>query len=91
MAYEPQEWANGPEGGTPITAERLTHIEQGIATVETTPGPKGDKGDPGEQGPQGSKGDPGADGADGADGFPTETQWNALVARVQALEDAAAA
>ena len=30
----------------------------------------------------------GADGKDGADGFPTESQWNDLVARVQALEDA---
>ena len=30
----------------------------------------------------------GKDGKDGADGFPTESQWNDLVARVQALEDA---
>jgi hypothetical protein len=28
----------------------------------------------------------GADGKDGANGFPTESQWNDLVARVQALE-----
>ena len=40
-------------------------------------GPKGDKGDKGDQG------DPGPA---GADGFPTEAQWNDLVARVEALE-----
>lgn len=43
---------------------------------------------------KGAKGDPGAKGADGAqgqagkDGFPTEQQWNDLVARVEALENA---
>lgn len=47
------------------------------------PGPKGDKGEPGTAG---GKGDKGAAGAPGADGFPTEGQWDALVARVAALE-----
>ena len=54
-------------------------------------GAKGDKGDPGEQGPpgeKGAKGDKGDPGADGEDGFPTEAQWNDLVARVEALEAA---
>lgn len=40
----------------------------------------------GEQGPQGAPGQDGQDGAKGADGFPTEEQWNELVARVDALE-----
>jgi hypothetical protein len=86
MAYEPKTWADGEAGGTPITADSLNHIETGIATVETTPGPKGDKGDTGATGPAGPAG---ADGADGADGFPTEEDWNALVARVEALEGGA--
>lgn len=101
MAYEPQVWADGAEGGTPLSAERLNHIEQGIAGVELTPGPegpKGAKGDPGAAGSDGAKGDTGAAGSDGAkgakgdtgaagvDGFPTEAQWNDLVARVEALE-----
>ena len=107
MAFEPKTWANGTEGGTPITAAELNRIENGIANVELTPGPegpqgeqgpegekgaKGDKGDPGEQGPpgadgkDGAKGDKGDPGADGKDGFPTEEQWNDLVARVEALE-----
>lgn len=101
MAFEPKIWANGTEGGTPITAAELNRIENGIANVELTPGPegppgekgaKGDKGEPGEQGPpgadgkDGAKGDKGEPGTDGKDGFPTEEQWNDLVARVEALE-----
>src|SRR5690625_3431835 len=76
MAYEKQEWKNGEEGGTPITAERLNHIEEGIAV-------KAEQGPAGKDGAKGAKGDPGAD---GADGFPSEEQWNDLVARVEALE-----
>src|SRR5690625_4603977 len=51
------------------------------------PGPEGPKGDPGSQGPagadgaKGDKGDKGDTGAAGADGFPSEEDWNALVAR----------
>lgn len=44
-------------------------------------GSKGEKGDPGE------KGEPGADGKDGKDGFPSESDWNDLVSRVEALEN----
>lgn len=100
MAFEPDKWADGPEGGTPITAAELNRIEA-AGEAKAAKGDKGDKGDPGEQGergPKGDQGDPGADGAkgdkgdpgeDGADGFPTETQWNDLVARVEALEAAA--
>ena len=56
------------------------------------PGPKGDKGEPGPagtDGAKGTKGDPGTPGTKGDKGdpgFPTEEQWNALVARVDALE-----
>ena len=50
------------------------------------PGTRGDKGDPGEPGSKGDKGNPGAKGDKGEPGFPTEEQWNALVARVDALE-----
>ena len=94
MAYTPQEWRND-DPATPLSAARLTHIEQGIA-AKAARGPKGDKGDQGDPGPKGDPGTPGADGADGAkgdpgapgaDGFPSESDWNALVARVEALED----
>ena len=84
MAYDPYEWHDGEEGGTPITAERLNHIEQGIAEIELTPGPKGDEGPEGPEGPQGPEG---PEGPKGDDGFPTEAQWNDLVQRVEALEN----
>ena len=94
MAFEPDKWADGEAGGTPITAAELNRIEAaGAAKAAQGPegpqGPKGDKGDPGvdgAEGPQGPKGDPGADGADGADGFGTEAQYNDIIARLEALE-----
>ena len=104
MTYDPYVWKDGEAGGTPITAARLNAIEQGIAGVELTPGPKGDKGDkgdpgtagkdgadgsPGAKGDKGDKGDPGPAGKDGADGAPTQAEWDALVARVEALENPA--
>lgn len=107
MAFKPKTWKNGEDGGTPITAAELNRIEQGVSTIETTPGPqgktgpKGEPGTPGAKGDTGSpgtKGDTGADGpkgttgttgpagTDGSDGFPTEEQWDLLVARVETLE-----
>lgn len=56
-------------------------------------GEKGDKGLQGEKGDKGDKGDTGntgKTGEKGADGFPTKEQWDALVARVTALETAGA-
>ena len=93
MAYTKTAWVNDSKPA--ISAENLNKIEQGIAdahAIVAEPGPKGDKGDPGvagEPGPKGDKGDPGTPGAKGGKGdpgFPTEEQWNALVARVEALE-----
>ena len=47
---------------------------------------QGSAGADGEQGPPGADGEDGAQGPAGADGFPTEEQWNDLVARVEVLE-----
>lgn len=91
MAYEKQEWKNGEEGETPITAERLNHMEEGIAE-KAQRGPKGekgsqgDKGEPGTDGKDGEQGPQGEQGPAGTDGFPSEKQWNDLVTRVEALE-----
>ena len=141
MAYTPQEWRNDDET-TPLSAGRLTHIEDGISgahgrlddlptpvdgddgvtphigengnwflgTEDTgTParGPAGQDGTDGQNGvtphigdngnwhigdtdtgtpARGPAGQDGTDGTDGADGFPSEADWNALVARVEALE-----
>ncbi|GGJ50937.1 head fiber protein [Virgibacillus salexigens] len=80
------------EGGTLInvtTGEGVGYITNTVVagelanlvlTVSGGKGPKGEPGPEGPKGPAGPKGDP------GADGFPTETQWNDLVARVDALE-----
>jgi len=68
--------------------EARTNIDE----IELTPGPEGPQGPEGPagadgaDGAKGDKGDKGDPGADGADGFPTEAQWNDLVARVEALE-----
>src|SRR5699024_1628510 len=81
--------------------EAIDELRTAHDEIELTPGPEGPegpKGDPGPQGLQGpagadgadgadgAKGDKGDPGADGADGFPSEAQWNDLVARVEALE-----
>ena len=99
MAYEKTTWVNDSKPA--INAANLNKIEQGIAdahaiVAEPGPqgpaGPKGDAGEPGPAGAKGAKGDkgdpgtPGAKGDKGDPGFPTEEQWNALVARVDALE-----
>ena len=99
MAYEKTTWVNDSKPA--INAANLNKIEQGIAdahavVAEPGPqgpaGPKGDAGEPGPAGAKGAKGDKGEPGAAGAKGdkgepgFPTEEQWNALVARVEALE-----
>ena len=64
----------GPKGDTG---------EPGPAGAKGDKGETGAKGDPGEKGETGAKG---AKGDKGDPGFPTEEQWNALVARVDALE-----
>lgn len=79
MSYAKQTWTND-DPDTPVSAARLTHIEDGIAAIELTPGPEGAKGDPGKDGGKGAKGDP------GKDGFGTETQYNDIISRLEALE-----
>ena len=77
--------------------DAVKEVRTNVDEIELTPGPKGDKGDKGDpgndgkDGADGSKGDKCDPGNDGADGFPTEAQWDALVARVTALEEASAA
>ena len=72
--------------------EARTNVDE----IELTPGPEGPQGPKGEQGPEGPRGPAGADGAKGAkgdpgaDGFGTEAQYNDIIARLEALEGAAA-
>lgn len=76
MAYEKQVWKDGEEGETPITADRLNHMEAGIA----------EKSERGPEGPPGPQGEPGKNGNDGKDGFGTEEQYNNIIQRLDALE-----
>lgn len=94
MAFEPNKWADGEEGATPITAAELNRIEA-AGLAKAAKGDKGDQGDPGTpgadgaKGDKGDKGDTGDTGAPGANGFGTETQYNDIIARLEALETAA--
>lgn len=68
MAYEKQTWTDGET----ITKAKLDHIEEGIANIELTPGPKGETGATGPQGPAGAKGETGATGPAGKDAVITK-------------------
>lgn len=68
--------------------DAIKEVRTNVDEIELTPGPEGPEGPPGADGKDGAKGDKGDPGADGEDGFPTEAQWNDLVARVEALEAA---
>lgn len=82
-----------------LTGEKLTQeILHELIDLAGQPGPKGEKGDTGAAGAKGEKGDTGAagpkgdkgdTGAAGKDGFGTKTEYDALVARIEALETAA--
>lgn len=76
MAYSKQVWNNG-DSSTPLSAERLNHIEAGIAGSFEVGGPRGEKGDPGQDGVKGDKGDP---------GFGTEAQYTEIVDRLNDIE-----
>lgn len=74
MAFEPNKWKSGKDGGTPISADDLNRIEEAGAA-------KAAKGDPGADGKDGAAG---KDGADGKSAFQlaadagfggTETEW----------------
>lgn len=71
-----------------VTGHVLT--EQDMKDILDVAGEKGPKGDSGAKGAKGDPGAAGPKGDPGADGFPTEAQWNELVARVEALEGAEA-
>lgn len=67
-----------PQIGYSIQPAKNGDVIEYIRNVKSGKGAKGAKGDPGKDG---------KDGVDGKDGFPTEEQWNELVARVEALEE----
>lgn len=79
MAYIPTNWENSPSTSTPLNADNLNKLEQGVKALHDEldsgglKGDKGDKGDIGPQGPQGLHGPTGKDGKDGAQGPKGDT------------------
>lgn len=79
--------------------DAIKEVRTNVDGIELTPGPEGPQGPkgpagaagaPGPQGEQGPEGPQGPAGAVGADGFGTEVQYNDIIARLEALEGAAA-
>lgn len=95
MAYTPQEWRNG-DTDTPLSADRLLHIEQGIEDAHNGIAGKADTGDIPDVSGLATKAEVTsalagkADTADIPDvsGFATQAALADLVARVEALETA---
>lgn len=59
MTYSKQTWADGSQGNTPLSGNRLNHMEDGIEAahnIVATPGPQGPAGPAGDVGPQGPSG-----------------------------------
>jgi len=59
-----------------------------IANFRGPQGEQGEQGPAGSDGSDGEQGPEGPQGPSGADGFPSEQDWNDLVARVETLENA---
>ena len=76
----------GPQGPAGPAGPAGAKGDKGEPGADGADGAKGDAGPAGADGAKGAKGDKGDTGPAGADGFPSEEQWNELVARVDALE-----
>lgn len=76
MAYKPYKYDPVKDADDPIRA-RINHIEDGLSEGGSE-GPRGPKGDKGATGDKGDKGDPGE---------VTQAAFDALEARVAALEN----
>lgn len=70
MSYQKHTWTDDEI----ITKEKLNNIEDGIANIELTPGPKGETGAQGPAGATGPKGDRGETGPQGPKGADAEIQ-----------------
>ncbi len=81
-------------GGTVVKSagEGIGYVAESVSKggvarlVRKFSGPKGDKGEKGDTGAKGADGATGATGPAGKDGAPTQEEWDALEARVAALE-----
>ena len=76
----------GPEGPQGPAGPAGADGAKGAQGDAGPAGAKGVTGAAGADGATGARGDKGDTGPAGADGFPSDEQWNQLVARVDALE-----
>ncbi|QQK75089.1 hypothetical protein HUG15_05710 [Salicibibacter cibarius] len=86
MAHEPKNYKTDG-GDTWVVTGKLDVTDGEIEGVDGGSGERGPEGPQGPPGEDGEQGPPGEDGSDGADGFPSESDWDDLVARVEALEN----
>lgn len=71
MTYVPTKWENFPSTNSPLNAENLNKLEQGVKALHDALDSgelKGEKGDPGPAGKDGKDGLQGPAGKDGKDG-----------------------
>lgn len=71
MAYIPTNWENSPSTNTPLNADNLNKLEQGVKALHDALDSgelKGEKGDMGDTGPAGKNGKDGAQGPKGDPG-----------------------
>lgn len=74
MAYTPTKWENFPSTNSPLNADNLNKLEQGVKALHDAldsgelKGAKGDPGPAGKDGKDGLQGPAGKDGKDGAQG-----------------------
>ena len=83
-----EEWLDSLHGKDGKTGKAFTYADFTPEQLEALK-VKGEKGDPGKDGingKDGAKGDPGKDGTNGKDGFGTKEQYDAIIARLDALE-----
>ena len=86
MAYKKQTWNDNDV----ITKAKLDHIEEGIASIELTPGPKGETGETGPQGPAGPTGPKGDKGETGAQGPAGPKGADAVINKLNKVDALAA-
>lgn len=70
MAYIPTNWENSPSTSTPLNADNLNKLEQGVKALHDALDSGELKGEKGDIGPQGPAGKNGKDGAKGEKGDP---------------------
>ncbi|MEY0282150.1 hypothetical protein AB7W07_19675 [Providencia rettgeri] len=84
MTYVPTKWENSPSTNTPLNADNLNKLEQGVKALHDAldsgelKGEKGEQGNIGPEGPAGKDGKDGKDGAKGEKGDPGEFDVNSL-------------